>query len=110
MAAVVTNKDIPFQKKLVMNNFLLHYFGFDSFEDIKIRFSAPIYEGINIEGQSKLFQVYWNYMEEMTDRKITKEDFAQYDLNIINHLNEINKHREEQIFVKIFSIFFVSVC
>ena len=97
--------DIPFQKKLVLNNFILKYFGFESFEDIKSHFSDPLYEGINSEGQSRLFQAFWNLMEEVPDLRITKEDFAQYDLNIINHLTEMNKNRGEQVSLKYFQYF-----
>ncbi|USL27989.1 DEAD/DEAH box helicase family protein [Priestia megaterium] len=98
-------KNIPFQNTLVLNKFLLNYIGFEDFDDIRRFFSDPVYEGINSEGQTKLFQSYWNRMEQNQNKRIVKDEFAQYDLNIIKHLNTMNSHRDEHITLKYFQYF-----
>ncbi|QAS52319.1 DEAD/DEAH box helicase family protein [Halobacillus litoralis] len=96
--------EIPFQKKLVLNKYFLNYFGFNSFNDIRKYFSDPLHEGISTEGESKFFNEYWKIFSE-APKTITKEDFAEYDQNLISHLKKINKNRKDKITLKYFQYF-----
>lgn len=84
---------------------MLNYLGFEDFNEVRKFFSDPVHEGITTEGQSKLFESYWNRMESIPNKRITQEEFAQYDLNILGHLESMNQNRQESITLKYFQYF-----
>lgn len=95
-----TTPPMPFYKKLVLNQHLLNRFGVKTFEELSKELKDPKYEQVNSEGTT-------GFLEKLTatfyDSLLIDEDrLAQYDLNIVRHLEKINEFRSDKIRLKYF--------
>ena len=102
--------DKKFQKRLVLNSYLLSKLGMTNFEEIQFLFKNPENELIDNEGHSKFISKL--ILEFETKLKITKEELLEYDNNIITALKFINEKREKEITLKYyqyFSLLFVEI-
>jgi hypothetical protein len=103
MAKKKTSKDVGFDKKLVLFNYLLGSFGI---ENIKFLGNALQGSGLDeiVEGQTG----YYRHFIEISSRFYISDDkIKEYDYNIVRHLNEINKKRppNDKIKLKYFQYF-----
>ena len=96
-------KNIPFQKKLVLNQYLLNFLGIPDFDDLREKLSYPRFETIDEEGRSTFSKEYWEIYKDST--RLSEDELASYDLNILSHLQSINNHREIPITLKYFQYF-----
>ncbi|MGZ9871788.1 DEAD/DEAH box helicase family protein [Priestia endophytica] len=110
MVKTKKRKDIPFHKKLILNQYLFRILGIPNFDDLKENLSDPRLETIDEEGRSTFSKVYWQFYNDKS--ALSEDELAQYDINIINYLQKINDYRTESIQLKYyqyFSLLFVEV-
>lgn len=94
---------IVFNKRLVLNKFLLSQIGMTDFEEIRKAFRSPELEKINYDGRSKYaIRLCEKYKERL---KISEYELKQYDDNIVKALKKINSKRENEIELKYFQYF-----
>ncbi|UYZ13740.1 DEAD/DEAH box helicase family protein [Brevibacillus sp. WF146] len=91
---------IPFNKRLVLNRFMLHLFEADNFDDLVMGMKEPELEGWDSDNISHFYHFLSN---RLFDRpKLSNEMLRQYDENIVRHTMRINLKRKEPIKWKYF--------
>lgn len=95
-----TMPELAFYQKLVLNRFLLKQFGATDFKDLSSNMKAPSLEEIDGEGVTG----FYKHLIRMFGEKsaISETKLAEYDLNIVSHLNKINEKRDTKIALKYF--------
>ena len=98
-------RELKFNEKLVLNQFLLIQFGakqFDTkaFKTLSANLKSPELEMIDDEGMTGF---YTKLVAQIGNHcTMSLEKLAQYDLNIVAHLRRINDKRENKIQLKYF--------
>lgn len=100
MAKKAKKEELKFYQKLVLNRYLLKVFGAKKFEDLAKCINSPLYDNIRQDGDTGFYQqlITW-FHDKML---VSKEQLQQYDLNIVSHLNKINRKRTDKIKLKYF--------
>lgn len=93
-------QELKFYQKLVLNRYLLKVFGAEKFEDIAQYLNNTIFEQLLNDGTTGYMREYLKMFHEKT--MLSEEQLQQYDLNIVSHLNFINRNRVEKIRLKYF--------
>lgn len=93
-------QELKFYQKLILNRYLLKVFGAEKFEDIAQYLNNTIFEQLLNDGTTGYMHEYLKMFHEKM--MISEEQLQQYDLNIVSHLNYINKNRIEKIKLKYF--------
>ena len=91
---------MPFNKKLVLNQYLLSLFGVTQFSELAVRANKPDCEGLNSDNVSH----YCNAILGQADAKsqLDKDVFLGYDRNIVAHTKALQGKRPEPIRWKYF--------
>ena len=83
-------KNIKFDQRLVLTNWMLNLFGAATFEDLSKHMRDPDFEGFNEEGISRFHQS----MKLLFDRSELPNDILlAYDGNIVRHWKRITERR-----------------
>lgn len=87
-------------QKLVLNQYLLLQFGAENFKDLSANMKGPSLEEIDSEGVTGFYKHLIRMFGEYST--IPEIKLAEYDLNIVSHVNKINEKRENKIALKYF--------
>lgn len=91
---------LPFDKKLILNQFLLSRFGVDNFQDLSKSIKNPHLEIQSSDGHSGFYE---ELLCSLGNKILISQDkLADYDLNIMTHLAHINEKRNRPIKLKYF--------
>lgn len=93
-------QELKFYQKLILNRYLLKVFGAEKFEDIAQYLNNTLFEQLLNDGTTRYMHEYLKMFHEKT--MLSEEQLQQYDLNIVSHLNFINRNRIEKIKLKYF--------
>lgn len=93
-------QELKFYQKLILNRYLLKVFGAEKFEDIAQYLNNTLFEQLLNDGTTRYMHEYLKMFHEKT--RLSEEQLQQYDLNIVSHLNFINRNRIEKIKLKYF--------
>lgn len=96
----IRNNKLDFQKKLVLNQYLMRQFGISSLEDLESRIQNYSLQEIDYDGFTEFYHYFYSILS--TNSSITKEQFRGYDKNIVLHLKKINEKRQEPLSLKYF--------
>jgi len=91
---------IPFNKRLVLNRFMLHLFEADDFDALVMGMKEPELEGWDSDNISHFYHFLSNRL--FNRPKLSNEMLRQYDENIVRHTMRINLKRKEPIKWKYF--------
>ena len=89
-----TNSKLSFHKQLVLNRFMFHFFKDGTLQGLKNRLGEARFEGIHEDGQSLFFHELSNYLFEVD--LIDLDELRRYDLNIVQHWQQITEHRNRK--------------
>lgn len=89
-----TNSKLSFHKQLVLNRFMFHFFKDGTLQGLKNRLGEDRFEGIHEDGQSLFFHELSNYLFEVD--LIDLDELRRYDLNIVQHWQQITEHRNRK--------------
>ncbi|MGP2715349.1 DEAD/DEAH box helicase family protein [Serratia marcescens] len=89
-----TNSKLSFHKQLVLNRFMFHFFKDGTLQGLKNRLGEDRFEGIHEDGQSLFFHELSNYLFEVDI--IDLDELRRYDLNIVQHWQQITEHRNRK--------------
>jgi len=93
-------QNLRFADKLLLNQWLLHIFGFKSFSDFTSDMKSSHFEGIDEHGISRFY--YFLSGKLFADARISKDMLLQFDENIVRHTKELFEKREQSISWKYF--------
>lgn len=85
------DKEIEFEQRLVLFNWILDFLDATSFEDLSKNLKDPSLEGFTEDNVSKFYQVLTLTLFERPG--ITKDQLLAYDGNIVRHWRKITKKR-----------------
>jgi hypothetical protein len=85
-----TNR-LPFDQRLVLNQWLLSLFEVGSFEDLARMLDDPELEGFDDEGISRFHHAL--AMRLLDRAQLTRDDLLAYDQNIVRHWRAITERR-----------------
>lgn len=92
--------ELNFHQKLVLNQFLMKQFGAENFQELSADMKKPFLVEIDSEGVTGFYkQLVRMFGENST---IPEIKLAEYDLNIVSHINKINEKRDRKIVLKYF--------
>lgn len=95
----MAKKVIPhLNKQLALFEFLLNRFGFKEFKELQNQYSLKEFDGN--EADNSIF-----YMNLASSVKFSPDDLKQYDNNLIEHLQKINKGKQIAIRLKYYQYF-----
>ncbi len=98
-------KALPFDRRLVLNQYLLGLFGVTSFEELASDLKDPDYEQVDAEGATQLHRVLaarFPNLPNLSPPGPSPDDLLRYDANIVRHTRCINLARKEDIRWKYF--------
>ncbi len=84
----------PFERRLVLNQWMLHLFELDTFEKLADTLKDPSYEGFDEENISRFCQVLKLRMFER--HELSADVLLGYDQNIVRHWRKITERRNRQ--------------
>lgn len=90
----------PFDKRLVLNRYMLGLFGAGSFEDVAKGLTEPEYEEWDEDNVSQMCHVLAARVRRLADSSPnvpSPDDLRRYDANIISHTLQISRRRSERI-------------
>ncbi len=93
-------EQLKFYQKLILNRYLLRVFGVEKFDDLAKYLREPRMEEILNDGSTAFFKEITKSFG--TSMEISREQLAQYDLNIVSCLQKINAKRAVKIKLKYF--------
>ena len=82
-----------FHKELVLNRWMLGFFVGGSIEALKQRLGDDRHEGIDEDGQSKVFHELLRNLFHFD--RISQADLRRFDLNIVSYWQAITEHRNK---------------
>ncbi|ABQ24806.1 DEAD/DEAH box helicase family protein [Geotalea uraniireducens] len=80
-----------FHKELVLNRWMYGFFCGGSLQALKARLGDDRHEGIEDDGQTRFFHELSRNLFEVD--RISADDLRRYDLNIVNHWQQITRKR-----------------
>ena len=90
----------PFNKKLVLNQYILSLFGADNFQDLTENMKRSEYEDISDDKVSRFCHILMSTARQ--NAEISADALREYDANIIAHTNSIQGKKPEPIKWKYF--------
>ncbi|KNZ70223.1 Type III restriction enzyme, res subunit [Thermincola ferriacetica] len=94
------NQTVPFNRRLVLNRYMLSLFEVSNFDDLVAGMKGPELEWLDSDNVSH----YCHYLtNRLFDReKLTADMLRRYDENIVRHTMHINRRRKEPVRWKYF--------
>ena len=89
-----TNKKLSFHQQLVLNRFMYRFFTDGTLQALKSRLGEDRFEGVHDDGQSNYFHELCN--NYFNAELINSDDLRRYDLNIVQHWQQITEHRNRK--------------
>jgi hypothetical protein len=86
-------KKRSFHQELVLNRWMLCFFKGGSLSALKLRLGDDRHEGIDEDGQTKFFHELMRNLFEVD--RLTETDLRRYDLNVLEHWQQITVRRNE---------------
>ena len=88
-------KPMDFSKRLVLHQYLLSLFGYDTLEALGAPLKDPALERLDHDGVSRIHKVL---VSHLPDRSILGHDvLLTYDQHIVSHTRHINRNRTRPI-------------
>lgn len=82
-----------FHKELVLNQWMYSFFNVKTVSELKIRLGEDRHEGLEDDGQSKFFNELIRGL--FNPNQLTEQELRRYDINIVNHWQEITEQRNK---------------
>ncbi len=85
-------KQVRFDHRLVLVNWMLNLFGVATFEDLAKLLREPELEGFTEDKFTKYYEV----LKILDGISISKDDLTTYDQNIVRHWQQITEKRNRE--------------
>lgn len=98
MPAPTKVQNYKLDQSLLLNAYFLNLFGYKSVDELYLDMKSPDLEG-TVDGVSLICK---ELIERIADSSLTAAQLLEYDHNIVNHTDTINRERENRITWKYF--------